>query len=56
MSERERKEVEIFNTALGFSSEAERKAYLEQACRYEPGLRDKVEANLRLCLAQLNQE
>jgi hypothetical protein len=44
MDERERKEIEVFNAALERSAGAERAAYLEQACRDEPALREKVEA------------
>lgn len=47
MGERERKEIEVYNAALALSSGTERAAYLEEACRTEPGLRHKVEALLR---------
>jgi WD40 repeat protein/tRNA A-37 threonylcarbamoyl transferase component Bud32 len=48
MDERERKEIEVFNAALERSTGAERDGYLEQACRDEPALRQKVEALLRV--------
>jgi WD40 repeat protein/tRNA A-37 threonylcarbamoyl transferase component Bud32 len=46
MNERERKEIEVFNAALERSAGAERAAYLEEACRDEAALRQKVEALL----------
>jgi eukaryotic-like serine/threonine-protein kinase len=48
MNERERKEIEVFNLALAFSSAAERAAYLSQACADDAALRQKVEALLRV--------
>ncbi|MHC1767802.1 MAG: hypothetical protein AB9869_26610 [Verrucomicrobiia bacterium] len=46
MNQRERREIEVFNTALELTSSAERAAYLDQACQGEPALRHKVEALL----------
>jgi WD40 repeat protein len=48
MNERERKEIEVFNLAIEFSSPEERAAYLSQVCAHDVALRQKVEALLRV--------
>jgi len=54
MNERERKEIQIFGTALEFPSAAERTEYLSQACADDAALRQKVEALLRVRAEQIS--